>query len=217
MPPHALILLTSTVWQEWLRRLGGPGLILLGLADNSVIPLPGSMDVATIWLAASHRDWWFYYGLMATTGAVLGGYLTYALARKGGKEALEKKFPAKKLEKLVAKFEKKGFGGIAIAAMLPPPFPIVPVLVAAGGLQYPRKNFLAALALGRGIRFMVVAGLGAIYGDAIVAFFSKYYKPALITLISLAVIGGIVAFVEYLKYRKRRTSPGERQPERKAA
>jgi membrane protein DedA with SNARE-associated domain len=143
---------------------------------------------------------------MATAGAVLGGYITYALARKGGKEALQKKFPEKKLEKLVKKFEKKGFGGIAIAAMLPPPFPIVPVLVAAGGLQYPKGKFLGALALGRGIRFMVVAGMGAIYGDAIVSFFSKYYKPALITLISLAVIGGILALVQYLKYRHRHTA-----------
>src|SRR5947199_315611 len=33
---------------KWLQRLGGPGLILLGLADNSVVPLPGSMDVLTI-------------------------------------------------------------------------------------------------------------------------------------------------------------------------
>src|SRR5438477_9191906 len=160
----------------WLRRLGGPGLILLGLADNSVIPMPGSMDVATIWLAASNRDWWFYYAIMATAGAVIGGYLTYAIARKGGKEALEHKFDKKKADKLLKKFENKGFGCIAIAAMLPPPFPIVPVLLAAGALQYPRKKFLGALALGRGIRFTVVAGMGAMYGDAIGSFFSKYYK-----------------------------------------
>ena len=204
MPTHALILLTSTTWQQWLRRLGGPGLVLLGLADNSVIPMPGSMDVATIWLAAGHRSWWFYYGLMATLGAVVGGYITYAIARTGGQEALQKKFPEKKTKKVLKKIEEKGFGGIAIAAMLPPPFPIVPVLVAAGALQYPRKKFLAALALGRGIRFMVLAGMGAIYGDAIVSFFSKYYEPALITLISLSVIGGTVALVQYLKYRKRR-------------
>ena len=45
-----------------LRHLGGFGLVILGVADNSVIPLPGSMDVLTIWLAASNRHLWWYYG-----------------------------------------------------------------------------------------------------------------------------------------------------------
>ena len=75
----------------WLRHRGGIGLVLLGLADNSVVPLPGSMDVLTILLAARHRRWWWYYALMATVGAVIGGYITYVLARKGGKEAFERK------------------------------------------------------------------------------------------------------------------------------
>jgi len=39
----------------WLERLGGLGLILLGLADNSPIPLPGSMDVLTVILSRT-RD-----------------------------------------------------------------------------------------------------------------------------------------------------------------
>ena len=49
------------------------------------------MDVLTIWLAARHQEPWPYYALMATLGAVLGGYITYSLARKGGQEAMERK------------------------------------------------------------------------------------------------------------------------------
>src|SRR5215831_14497986 len=75
----------------WIRRLGAPGLILLGLADNSVIPMLGSMDVLTIWLAAHHRTTWPYYAAVATLGAVIGGYVTYRLAARGGREALEHK------------------------------------------------------------------------------------------------------------------------------
>lgn len=193
-----------------LLRLGGFGLILLGLADNSVIPLPGSMDVFTIWLAASHRERWFYYAIMATAGAVVGGYMTYALAQKGGKETLQRKLPEKQFKKVLKKFESKGFGTVAISAMLPPPFPIVPVLLAAGALQYPRKKFLGALSLGRGIRFLVVAAMGAVYGDAIVSFFSKYYEPALLTLIAFAVIAGCFAIYQYLQYRKRSSSKAKR-------
>jgi membrane protein YqaA with SNARE-associated domain len=198
---QALILFS---WVQWVRRLGGPGLIIVGIADNSIIPLPGSMDVFTIWLAASNRGLWFYYALMATVGALAGGYLTYALARKGGKEAVEHRFDKKKAEKLFKKFEKRGFWTIAIACLLPPPFPLVPVLIAAGALQYERKKFLGAMATGRGIRFAVVAGLGAIYGGAIVGFFRQYYKPALYTLLGLAVVGSAIALYQYMKYRQRR-------------
>lgn len=59
----AIILLVSKKSAlRWLVHLGSPGLILLGLADNSLIPLPGSTDVVTILLAAHHRNLWVYSG-----------------------------------------------------------------------------------------------------------------------------------------------------------
>jgi len=203
MATHGLQLILAVTLLAWLVRLGGPGLILLGIADSSVIPLTGSMDVVTIWLAASNRALWPYYALMATIGAMIGGYITYSLASKGGKEALERKVSKKRIEQVYKKFESWGFGAVAVASMLPPPFPIVPFLLAAGALQYSRKKFLGALAVGRGIRFAVVAALGAIYGKEIVYFFSRYYKAALFTLIGLAVFGGILSLIEYCKYRSK--------------
>ena len=98
--------------------------------------------------------------------------------------------PSKKAAKVFERFERWGFCAVAVPALLPPPFPIVPFLLAAGAMQYSRKKFVAALALGRAVRFTIVAGLGAIYGRHIVRFFSRYYKPALFLLIGLAVIGG---------------------------
>ena len=47
----------------WARRVGGPGLIVLGIVDNSAIPVPGSQDAMVIVLAASERIWWPYYAL----------------------------------------------------------------------------------------------------------------------------------------------------------
>jgi membrane protein YqaA with SNARE-associated domain len=215
----AFALAVVSAW-TWLRRLGGPGLILLGLADNSVIPLPGSMDVLTVVLAASHREWWFYYSIMATAGAVLGGYLTYRLGCKGGKETLERKFPKDKVTKLYRTFERRGFLAVAVPAMLPPPVPIVPFLLAAGALRYPRKKFLASLALGRGLRFAIVGFLAAHYGPQIIQFFSKYYKPTLYALIGLSIVGGLAGLWAYLRYRQKQGKRGRkpsRAPRRKAA
>lgn len=195
-------IIAITVWNH-LRHLGGVGLVLLGLADNSIIPLPGSMDILTIVLAAHHSRLWWYYAFMATVGAVIGGYITYGLARKGGKQAFERKLSKQTAEKVFKRFERWGFFAVAVPAILPPPFPIVPFLLAAGALQYSRRKFVLALALGRGVRFTIVAGLGAIYGRHIVRFFSRYYKPALFMLIGLAVIGGIISLVQYYRYKSR--------------
>jgi membrane protein YqaA with SNARE-associated domain len=188
----------SPVW-TWIHRLGGFGLIFLGLADNSAVPLPGSMDVFTILLSAHNREWWPYYAVMATAGSVLGGYLTYRISQKGEKELLEKKIGKKRAEGVYKKFEKHGFMWVVIGAILPPPFPIVPVLMAAGALQYPRRNFLAALTTGRGVRYFAEAYVGHIYGRAIINFLSQYYKPVLYSLIGLAVFSAIGALV-YLRW-----------------
>jgi membrane protein YqaA with SNARE-associated domain len=198
---HHIQPLLAMSFARRLHRMGGPGLILLGIADSSVIPLTGSMDVLTIWLAAHHREPWLYYALMATMGAVIGGYITYSLARKGGKETLERKLSKRTAAKVYQRFERWGFYAVAVPAVLPPPFPIVPFLLAAGAMQYSRKKFLAALTLGRGVRFTILAGLGAMYGNRIDRFFTRYYKPALAILIGLAVLGGVMTLVGYYRSR----------------
>lgn len=208
----SMIVASGALW-KWVLRIGGPGLILVGLVDSSVIPIPGGMDFFVILLTANHRAWWAYYGAFATAGAVLGGYLTYRLSQKGGKEELEKKISKQKAEKVYSKFEKGGFSTIVIGSMIPPPFPFVPVLMAAGVMQYPRKRFLPALAIGRGTRFFVVAYLGKLYGTAIVGWLARYYKPFLYVLITLGVLGGMSALYYFKWYRPkyRKTPPPQRQ------
>jgi len=98
------------------------------------------MDVLTIVLSARKQELWLYYALMATIGSVSRGYVTYWLARKGGKETLERKFPPWRLEKVYRIFGRWGFGAIAIAALLRPPVPMVPFLFAAGAMQYSVEN-----------------------------------------------------------------------------
>jgi membrane protein YqaA with SNARE-associated domain len=204
MQPHFHPLLAASAWRQ-LRRMGGPGLVVLGIADNSVVPLTGSMDVLTVWLAARHREPWPYYALMATLGAVIGGYITYSLARQGGKQAMERKLSKGRAAQFSRTFERWGFFAVAVPALMPPPFPFVPFLVVAGAMQYSSKKFLGALVLGRGIRYSIAAGLGYLYGGHILHFFSRYYKPAISILVGLAVIGAVISILEYLRMRKKRS------------
>jgi hypothetical protein len=109
MPPDPQFVLVISAWGH-LRHLGGLGLVLLGIADSSVIPLTGSMDALTIYLAALHRDLWPFYALMATIGAMIGGYLTYSLAREGGKEVMAYKLSPAKAAQVSRAFERRGIG-----------------------------------------------------------------------------------------------------------
>jgi membrane protein YqaA with SNARE-associated domain len=190
--------------RRWLFHLGGLGLIPLGLLDNSLIPLPGIMDVATIVLSARQEQLWLYYALMATAGSVIGGFVTYRLARKGGKEALERRFSRKKVDKICNIFERWGFAAVAIPALLPPPMPMVPFLCAAGALQYPVRKFLAALTLGRISRYMILAYLAARYGRRIIAFIAGHGHPVIVAII--VVLIAIAAVIFYFWRGKRAKS-----------
>jgi membrane protein YqaA with SNARE-associated domain len=195
------IVFTSKLW-TWVRHLGGPGLVVLGLADNSVVPLPGSMDVLTIWLTVHHHSLWWYYAGMATAGSVLGGYITYGMARHGGKAALDRRLGPRRAKNFYRRFERWGFSAIAIPALLPPPFPFVPFLLVAGALQYSRGKFLAALALGRAVRYGLLAYLGVLYGRQFLRFFNKYTKPTVYVLVALSAIAGAFALWGYFHMRK---------------
>ncbi len=76
------------------------------------------------------------------------------------------------------------------------------MLLAAGAMQYPARKFLAALAVGRGIRYTILAYLGAHYGRHIVNFFARYYWQTLSVLITFAVLGGLYGLFEYKRRQK---------------
>jgi membrane protein DedA with SNARE-associated domain len=193
----------KVVFLRWLRHLGGPGLILVGILDNSVLPLPGSMDVFVIVLAAGQRDCWPYYAFMGTLGAVVGGSLTYRLARREGKGHLSKRLKHGQMDRIHRAFEKWGFLAIAVPALIPPPFPMTPFLIAAGAAQYSRQKFIASLFLGRGIRYTILASLAGFFGRQILTFFSRHAMPVMWTMIAV-VIAGIGLAIFRAKFRHSR-------------
>jgi len=205
---HIFALAAPTVarsLRRWIFHLGGLGFIPLGLLDSSVIPLPGSMDVLTIVLSARQPDLWLYYAVMATIGSVIGGFLTYRLARKGGKETLERKLKPKTLKKVYGIFERWGFAAIAVAAVLPPPVPLVPILLTAGAMQYSVKKFLVAMTMGRVVRYSVLAFLAARYGRHVLNVLSLHGHATMVAVIALIALalGGLV----YVLVRKGKLTP----------
>jgi membrane protein DedA with SNARE-associated domain len=192
-------------WVSWqsLAQLGGPGLVLFGIVDQSFIPVPGGMDALTIVLSAREHARWPYFAAMATLGTVIGAYITYSISRRGGKETLEKKVPPRQIQKIEKQFSKRGFAAVFVPCLLPPPLPAVAFLAAAGALQFPRRKFLLAVTTGRAIRYSVIAFFGHIYGRAILRFFSRY-ETAIIVAFLVLMVGATLGGFLYRKWQIKR-------------
>lgn len=159
----------SSPWLRWLVSLGGVGLFAVAIVDSSVIPLPvpGSTDFLLILLVVrriSSGLWVIVYPAVAVVGSLVGGYLTWSAGRKGGEVALERYVPKKYLSKINGWVKKHGAWSVAVSAILPPPIPLTPFLLAAGALKVPRSRFLLAFGVARVIRYGLLAWLGVSFG-----------------------------------------------------
>jgi len=209
------LIIAGTVWAK-LRQLGPIGEVALGIADASVIPTPGSLDILIILLMAGAPQHWWMFVLAATVGSSIGAYITYEMGLKGGKEGLEKRIPERKLKRVYQWSERYGVGAVSLPALLPPPFPLSPFLLAAGVLKVPKTKFLAAYVAGRLVRYSIVAVLGRFYGQAVIRGFQRFSRPILWTLIGIAVAGAIAAGI-YIWQRKHKGLEALSSPQKKAA
>ena len=154
----------SSSFASTLRHLGATGLFFLGVLDSSPLPTFGGPDIATAVLAASHHPLWYEYAASATAGSVVGAYLTFRLARKAGSAYLDRKFKKTALGKFLNLFKQWGTGTLAASALLPFPTPTSMFFAAAGASDYPQGQFLAIVAVCRGIRYFGIAYIAGHYG-----------------------------------------------------
>jgi membrane protein YqaA with SNARE-associated domain len=188
---------------------GTLGLFAVSVIDSSIIPLPvpGSTDLLLILLVA-HRGDPVLAAVAATVGSILGGYLTWATGEKGGEAALHRYLPKRFGRRLSKWVEKSGTVAVIVSALLPPPFPLMPLLLAAGALGVSRKRFLISFGLARTFRYALVAWLAATYGRAVVRAFRHYLSGWSTTLVWI-YLGLVVAGILYglWKFRRQRRQP----------
>jgi membrane protein DedA with SNARE-associated domain len=96
------------------------------------------------------------------------------------------------------------FGSIFVATLMPPPFPIAAAWLTAGAMRYPRSRFLGALLLGRFLRYGAIAYFASRYGTFVLSVFSRYYKPALVVIVCVSIVGGVYFLRRYRQLRRER-------------
>lgn len=204
------LLISSTLAREvfaFFRRIGAPGLFILGVCDSSFLFLPFGNDLLLIALVSGGRHpWrWVIYTLSAALGSVVGVTLVDLVMRKVGEEGLEKFVGRKSLERLKGKIEKRGVWAVFFAALLPPPFPFTAVIAAASALQMARRGMLTAVFAGRMVRFTAESLLALYFGRRLLQYMKSDYVGYLVYgLMVVAVVGAFLSVRKWLRARPRR-------------
>lgn len=153
--------------------LGAPGLLLISFLDSSVLTFPVINDLLLVELSIQHPARMPLYASMAMLGSVLGCVLLYFIARKGG-EAFYHKRAGARAHAIRHWVEQNGFGGILLAALLPPPTPFKIVVFAAGVFEVPLWSYTSAIILARAIRYFTVGSLAIRYGENALPFLAQH-------------------------------------------
>jgi membrane protein YqaA with SNARE-associated domain len=208
-----------TVLPHWLTQLGPLGLFAIAIVDSSPIPLPipGSTDLLLLWLVAHKGVPWLLV-LCAIAGSILGGYTCWHIGHKGGEAALHRHVNARLLRRINFWFEHHPILSVFLPAILPPPIPLSPFLLAAGALGVPRNRFLLVYGVARTLRYSFIAWLGVTYGRHVIRMWSgtiQAWSAPLLWIFGAVVLGGICYGV--WKYRSQSKTGGGKRRELKGA
>jgi membrane protein YqaA with SNARE-associated domain len=165
--------------------LGAPGLLLISFLDSSVLSFPIINDLLLIQLSMQNHARMPLYALMAATGSVVGCVVLYFLARMGGEAYFHRKAGAR-AHAIRHWVERNGFGGMLIAALLPPPTPFKIFVFAAGAFEAPVLGFTAAITLARLFRYFGVGYLAVRYGADAMPYLMTH--KLLLTALAVALV-----------------------------
>jgi membrane protein YqaA with SNARE-associated domain len=175
------------------------GLFFISIVDSSFVPLPipGVTDIMLVLLAAQKTNWILLVAL-STAGSAVGGFFSYQVGHAGGMAFLEKHVPARIFKRVCGWMQEHAILAVALPAILPPPMPLSPFVLAAGALNMSRSKFMWTFTISRAIRHAIAVFLGIYYGRHILriwnAFSEKWATTILVVIWSVILVGCAIAF-----------------------
>jgi membrane protein YqaA with SNARE-associated domain len=176
--------------QAFALTIGGPGLFIIAFLDSSFLSLPQLNDVLVVTMVVPHPARFAYYALMATLGSVAGCLALYVVGRRGGDALLRSRFGSGRMQRVVHIFQQRGLLALIVVALLPPPAPFKAFVLLGGVTRMPVWQFTAAVAIGRGGRFLLIAVLAAWYGRQVLDWIAEHGRAVGLGLAILIVLAG---------------------------
>jgi membrane protein YqaA with SNARE-associated domain len=191
--------------QTFALSIGAPGLFLVAFLDSSFLSLPQINDLLLIVMIVQQKPLMPVYAASATLGSIVGCMVPYYLGRKGGEALVHKRFGASRANRAIALLQRHGVLAVLLPALLPPPAPFKLFVILAGVARIPVHKFIAAIAIGRGIRYFGEGFLAVRYGDGAMLLMEENGRVVALLLVGLLVAGAALYF---LIDRRRRQTPG---------
>ena len=115
-------------------------------------------------------------------------------------KGLEKHLSARKLKRVQSKVRDKVGRAVAIASLIPPPFPFTAFVMAASALQYSRKRLLAIVGVTRMIRFTALGLLAMRFGERILKWSdNRVVQQLLVGLIVICTVGSVLSVYGWIR------------------
>jgi membrane protein YqaA with SNARE-associated domain len=168
--------------------LGGPGLFAVAALDSSFVSLPQINDILVVLMVTQNKTWMPYYALMATLGSIVGCYVIYYLANKGGEAFVRKRLKSGRVDRMLALYRRHGLLALMVPALLPPPAPFKLFVLGAGLAGVQPRQFVLAIAVARGVRYFTLGVLAIYYGDAALELMRTRGREVAIVLVILIVL-----------------------------
>jgi membrane protein DedA with SNARE-associated domain len=97
---------------------------------------------------------------------------------------------------------------LVLPALMPPPFPLMPFVLASGALSVSATRFFVLFASLRMLRFSVLTALAWFYGRQILSMFQTgTFKTVMAVILILFVVGLSLTIYRFVTRMQRRTSP----------
>jgi membrane protein YqaA with SNARE-associated domain len=171
--------------------LGGPGLLAVAFLDSSFISLPQINDILVVLMVTQHKAWMPYYALMATLGSIAGCYVIYYLAERGGEAFLKRRVHAASIDRTLALYKRHGLMALMVPALLPPPAPFKLFVLLAGVAEVRPLQFIVAIAVARGARYLALGVLAIFFGDAALEMMRTQGTIVALALVGFILIGAL--------------------------
>jgi len=195
-------------FRAFLVSLGPWGMLVVALIDGIGVPNPGGPDILLTGLSIVQPEVAYFAAALTSAGSLLGSFVLFWLARKGGEKYLDRRLRGERALRLREWFRHYGLVTVFIPALVPFPMPLKAFILCAGASGVGFTPFLLTLAAGRIPRYFGLAWLGRNLGENSTQWLSEHrwhFAAAAATLFVFCYL--LIKVVDRMRHAKPESDP----------